>query len=168
LTKYLDSRTKIYEQVEQVTSKINTSLDVFLGNFQKSVFVFISFYLTVFVVKIFNKSDVSTAISKEATFFGIGLLCLSVIFMLFSLFILNSDIKRIKEKYRLVKSRFEDILNKEDVNKILNDDTEFNTDIVFFKKRRFRFLVLWGITIIVLLCLLFFTSDYINFKYLFD
>lgn len=168
LTKYLDSRNKIYEQVEQVTSKINTSLDTFLGNFQKSVFVFVSFYLTAFIVKIFNKSDVSTAIGKEATLFGIGLLVLSVIFMIFSLIILNSDLDRANEKYNLVKQRFEDILNKDDVEKILNNDSEFIKDIGFYKKRRCKFLILWITTIILLLCILFSTSDYINFKYLFE
>ncbi len=166
LTKYLDSRTKIYEQVEQVVNKMNSSLDTFLGNFQKSVFVFISFYLSVFIAKIFSKSDFSTAIGKEATLLGIGLLCLSLIFMLFSLNILNSDLKRIKEKYTLVKSRFYDILNVEDVNKILNNDNEFNRDIIFYERRRCRYLFLWSSTIILLLCILFSTSDYINFKYL--
>ena len=168
LTKYLDSRNKIYEQVDQVTNKINTSLDTFLGNFQKSVFVFVSFYLTAFIIRIFNKSDVTTAIGKEATLFGIGLLFLSTIFMTFSLIILNSDLNRANEKYELVKTRFEDILNRDDVNKILNDDSEFKKDIEFYKKRRYRLLVLWIITIILLLCILFSTSDYINFKYLFN
>ncbi|MDY3352013.1 hypothetical protein PG357_08465 [Riemerella anatipestifer] len=168
LTKYLDSRNKIYEQVEQVTNKINASLDIFLGNFQKSVFVFISFYLTAFIVKIFNKSDITTAIGKEATLFGIGLLFLSIIFLIFSLITLNSDLNRANDKYNLVKKRFEDILNKDDVDKILNNDYEFKKDIGFYKKRRCRFLMLWGITIIILLCILFSTSDYINFKYLFD
>ncbi|SMC81263.1 hypothetical protein [Moheibacter sediminis] len=166
LTKYLDSRNKIYEQVDQVTSKINTSLDTFLGNFQKSVFVFVSFYLTAFVVKIFNKLDVSTAISKEATLFGLGLLLLSLFFMIFSLIILNSDLNRVKEKYFLVKTRFEDILNKDDVNKILNNDSEFNKDIMFYEKKRCNLLFLWIITIIILTCILFSTSEYINFKYL--
>lgn len=166
LTKYLDSRNKIYEQVEQVTSKISTSLDTFLGNFQKSVFVFLSFYLTAFVVKIFNKSDITSAIGKEATLFGIGLLFLSIIFLVFSLIILNSDLNRANDKYNLVKKRFEDILNKDDVEKILNKDSEFKKDIEFYKKRRCRFIILWITTIIVLLCILFGTSDYINFKYL--
>ncbi|AZI53962.1 hypothetical protein EIB75_01235 [Epilithonimonas vandammei] len=168
LTKYLDSRNKIYEQVEQVTNKINASLDTFLGNFQKSVFVFVSFYLTAFVVKIFSKSDVSTAIGKEATLFGIGILLLSVIFLLFSLVVLNSDLKRANEKYNLVKKRFEDILNKDDVEKILNSDSEFKKDIEFYEKRRCRFIILWLSTIIILVCILFSTSDYINFKYLFE
>lgn len=168
LTKYLDSRNKIYEQVEQVTNKISTSLDTFLGNFQKSVFIFVSFYLTAFIVRIFNKSDISTAIGKEATVFGLGLLILSVIFMVFSLVVLNSDLNRANDKYNLVKTRFEDILNKDDVDKILNNDSEFRKDIEFYKKRRCRFLILWATTIIVLLCILFSTSDYINFRYLFE
>ncbi|MCW3170848.1 hypothetical protein OMO38_20165 [Chryseobacterium sp. 09-1422] len=166
LSKYLDSRTKIFEQVESVTNKINTSLDTFLSNFQKSVFVFISFYLTVFILKFFGKSDPATALNKEATLVGLFLLILSVIYMIFSLVILNGDRNRIKDKYYLIKTRFYDILNVDDVNKILNNDNEFENDITYFKKKRCRYLTIWVLSILILICILFSTSDYINFRYL--
>ncbi|MDM1556337.1 hypothetical protein HX126_17430 [Chryseobacterium indologenes] len=167
LSKYLDSRTKIFEQVELVTSKINSSLDTFLSNFQKSVFVFISFYLTIFILKFFGKSDPTTTLNREATLIGLLLLVLSIIYMIFSLVILNGDRNRIRDKYNLIKRRFYDILNVDDVNKILNNDNEFENDITYFKKKRGRYLTMWILSIIVLICILFLTSEYINFKYLF-
>ncbi|ATA89581.1 hypothetical protein CGC58_07465 [Capnocytophaga stomatis] len=163
LTKYIDSRNKIYEQVDQITNKINTSLDLFLSNFQKSVFAFVSFYIGVFAIRIFNKADISNVINKEATFFGIGILLLSILFMLFSLIILQSDINRVKQKYNLIKIRFQDILNENDINKILNKDEEFNKDLMFYNKKKRTITFLWIITILILFFILLCTSEYLKF-----
>lgn len=169
LSKYLDSRSKIYEQVDQITNKINSSLDTFLNNFQKSVFAFISFYIGAFAIRVFNnKVDISNVVNKEVTLFGIGLLVISLIFMIFSLLSLNLDLQRVKDKYKIIKQRFEDILNKDDIDKILNKDKEFNKDFKFYKKRRCQILSLWILTLVILLCVLFSTSEYINFKYLYE
>lgn len=169
LSKYLDSRSKIYEQVDQITNKINSSLDTFLNNFQKSVFAFISFYIGAFAIRVFNnKVDISNVVNKEVTLFGIGLLVISLIFMIFSLISLNLDLQRVKDKYKIIKQRFEDILNKDDIDKILNKDKEFNKDFKFYKKRRCQILSLWILTLVILLCVLFSTSEYINFKYLYE
>lgn len=169
LSKYLDSRSKIYEQVDQITGKINSSLDLFLNNFQKSIFTFVSFYIGAFAIRVFNnKVDISNVVNKEVTLFGIGLLGISFVFMIFSLVSLNLDLRRVKDKYKIIKQRFEDILNKDDIDKILNKDKEFNKDFKFYKKRRCQILSLWILTLVILLCVLFSTSEYINFKYLYE
>lgn len=169
LSKYLDSRSKIYEQVDQITGKINSSLDLFLNNFQKSIFTFVSFYIGAFAIRVFNnKVDISNVVNKEVTLFGIGLLGISFVFMIFSLVSLNLDLRRVKDKYIIIKQRFEDILNKDDIDKILNNDVEFNKDFKFYKKRRCLILSLWLLTLVILLCVLFSTSEYINFKYLYE
>lgn len=99
LSKYLDSRSKIYEQVDQITGKINSSLDLFLNNFQKSIFTFVSFYIGAFAIRVFNnKVDISNVVNKEVTLFGIGLLGISFVFMIFSLVSLNLDLRRVKRQ----------------------------------------------------------------------
>lgn len=166
LSKYIDSRNKIYDQVDSISNRLTASLDIFFSNFQKSVLVFISFYLSVFLLKVFNKSDFTSALTKEATITGLGLMGLSVIYMIFSLINLNDDFKNYKRKYSALKERFKGILVSDDVEKILKNDQEYNEEIKLFKSKKKRTIILWIITIIVLLVILFTTSDYINFKYL--
>lgn len=165
LTKYLDSRNKIYDQVDQISSRLNNSLETFFNNFQKSVFIYISFYITIYLYKILNKSDATTAISKEATITGLGLIFLSLIFMVFSLLNLKQDLEYYKRKYQLLKERFKNILVSDDVDKILDGNSEYNSEIALFLKKRKRYIIVWIITIIVLLIVLFTTSEYINFKH---
>ncbi|WP_375605644.1 hypothetical protein [Flavobacterium davisii] len=166
ISKYIEARNKIHEQVEQVSSKVNSSLETFYSNFQKSIFVFISFYLTIFVLKVYAKNDVTSLINKEATIMALGLLILSFLFLLFSVWILSLEKGRINQKYNNIKNRSLDLLLKEDIDIILKDDNEYNDEIKFLDKRRNLYIKLWISTLIVFLIVLFTTSDYINFKYL--
>lgn len=166
ISKYIDARNKIHEQVEQVSSKVNSSLETFYSNFQKSIFVFISFYLTIFVLKVYAKNDVTSLINKEASIMALGLLTLSFLFLLFSVWILSLEKERIRQKYNNIKDRSLDLLLKEDIDVILKNNNEFNDEIKFLNKRRNLYIKLWVSTLIVFLVVLFSTSDYINFKYL--
>ena len=166
ISKYIETRNKIHEQIEQVSSKVNTSLEAFYNNFQKSIFVFISFYLTIFVLKVYTKTDIKSVINQEATIMAIGLLLLSFLFLIFSNWILNLEKKRIGEKYENVKERALDLLLEDDIIKILNDDKEYKDELYFLEKRRRIYSGLWIITLIVFLTILFSTSDYINFRFI--
>ncbi|HIB8182153.1 TPA: hypothetical protein ACWX1I_003570 [Elizabethkingia anophelis] len=164
VTKYLESRSKIFDQLDGITNKISSSLDTFFSNFQKSIYVFISFYLTIFVLKILNKSDITSALSKEATITGFFLIILSLCYLIFSLITLNLDKNRIVEKYKTLKKRFLDILDYQDISKILNNDEEFNLELKLFRKRRLGYLWLWISTILLLVISLLLTSEWISFK----
>lgn len=166
ISKYIETRNKIHEQIEQISSKVNTSLEAFYNNFQKSIFVFISFYLTIFILKIYTKSELTSVINKEATIMALGLLSLSFFFMIFSIWVLSLEKKRIGEKYDNIKKRGLDLLVIDDIDKILNNDNEYNDELNFLEKRRNLYIGLWVITLIVFLIVLFITSDYINFKYI--
>lgn len=166
ISKYIETRNKIHEQIEQISNKVNSTLEAFYNNFQKSIFVFISFYLSIFVLKIYTKSELTSVINKEATIMAIGLLSLSAMFLFFSIWILSLEKKRIKQKYDNIKSRALDVLIADDINIILDNDKEYNEEIKFLNKRRNSYIVLWVSTIAIFIIVLFTTSDFINFKYL--
>jgi len=136
ISKYIETRNKLHEQIEQISNKVNSSLEAFYNNFQKSIFVFISFYLSIFVLKVYTKSDPTNAINKEATIMAVGLLFLSLLFLFFSIWILKLEKKRIKEKYENIKDRCLDLLVAEDINKILKNDKEYNEELNFLNERK--------------------------------
>lgn len=168
ISKYFETKNKIIEQVEQTVSKVNQSLDTFFNNFQKSIFVFISFFLTVFIYKIINKAEVDTIFNKETSIIGLGLLLLSLFFLLFSRIILILDKDRMKNRYQKVKDRYKDILIKEDIEKILNNDEEYLSEISYLNKRVYWYTFLWITTLILFLVMLFLASDYLELNLVVD
>ncbi|MCL1679893.1 hypothetical protein M2T92_12730 [Elizabethkingia miricola] len=168
VSKFIETRDNIFKQLDTINDDINSSLNSFSGNFSKSLIVFVTFYLSVFILKVFEKVDINSALSKEETFTGIGFLALFLMYFIFSLVILNLDKNRIYKKYETLKERFINILGKDQVDSILEEDKEFKEGTRFFRKRRTSIIVIWCITLIVLTTILFSTSDYINFKYIHD
>ncbi|RIV68955.1 hypothetical protein [Flagellimonas aequoris] len=159
--KYVDIRNKVHNQLEYVSERVNKSLEGFFNNFQKSIFVFISFYLSVFVFKTYRQPDLSSVFNKETTLMALGLLVISFIFMIFSNWVLNLEENRIGKKYEDIKKRALDLLVKDDVDKLLDNDREFKAELIFLNKRRWLYIFLWGLTLLVFIIVLCFTSDFI-------
>ncbi len=163
ISKYFEVRNKITEQIEQTINKVNQSIDTFFNNFQKSIFVFISFYLSVFIFKVINnKSSLENIFNKETSLLGMGLIVLSVIFLLFSIYIVCLEKSRVKERYDNVKKRYEDVLIEEDINKILRNDEEYNKEIKFLNYRICLYTCLWITTLLIFIIVLFLASDYLE------
>ncbi|PXY40655.1 hypothetical protein DMB65_12165 [Flavobacterium cheongpyeongense] len=162
ISKYFETKNKIIEQVENTVNKVNQSLDTFFNNFQKSIFVFISFFLTVFIYKIINKAEVDKIFNQETSIIGLGLLMLSLFFMIFSRIILNLDKNRMKSRYEKVKNRYYDVLIKEDIEKILNNDEEYISEIDYLNTRVLWYTALWVTTLILFMVILFLASDYLD------
>ena len=68
ISRYIDIRNKLHNQLEKVTEEINKAVHSFFSNFQKSIFTFISFYLTIFVLKIYTKPNIESLLNKETTY----------------------------------------------------------------------------------------------------
>ena len=168
ISKYFEVRNKIIDQIEETVSGVNKSIEVFSNNFQKSSFVFISFFLSVFIFKIVNKkSDIDKIFTQETSLIGIGFILISIAFLIASIRLLNIDVNRLKKRYNNVKKRYEDVLVKQDIDKILNEDYEYNNEINYLKKRIKTFTVLWIITILIFTVVLFLTSDYLELSSIF-
>jgi len=161
ISKYLEIRNKVHSQLEQLSDRVNKALDTFYSNFQKSIFVFISFYLSIFVIRTYARIDVADIFSKQLTYMAIALLGLSLVFMLFSNWILNLEKKRIESKYADVKERAKDVLVEQDIDKLLKGDKEFNSEKDFLNTRRWLYIILWVITVVIFFTVLAYTSDYV-------
>jgi len=166
INKYFEARNKIIEQVESTVKKINNSLETFFSNFQKSTLVFISFFLSVFLSKVFKQDDLSKIFNKQTSQVALAFVSLSVIYLVFSIWILKLDKKRVKERYTSVKKRYGDILIEEDMENILKGDFEYNSEMEYFKDRICIYKWLWIISLVVFVIILFITSDFLTIPFI--
>ncbi|MEZ4801508.1 MAG: hypothetical protein R2797_01955 [Gelidibacter sp.] len=168
ISKYFEVRNKMIESIETTIEKINKSLDSFFNNFQKSVFVFISFFLSVFLFKIVRQEGPEKIFNKETSLLGLGLIFLSFLFLLYSIYLLNMDKKRVKERYENVKNRFRDVLIDEDIEKILNNNSEYDDEMIYFDEKVKIHKGLWIASLILFVVILFLASDYLEVSNIWD
>jgi hypothetical protein len=168
LNKYIDVREKITNQLEDINKKANDSIEQVLNNYQKSNYAFISFFISIFVLRVLSKGNFDNVFTKDATYISFLLIFMSIIYLFYSLWFFKAQKKRLIKKYKFLKERFEDLLIKEDIDKILRGDKEFRDEINFIKKRKKLYTTIWIITIILFFSLIFTLSETFNWEFLFE
>lgn len=167
VSKYIDIRNKIIEELNWISQKSSEIVKNYLSSYQKSIFTFLSFFISVFIIKILNNESFLNVFSKEATILSFAFLLLSIVYLIFSSWDLNKEKTRLKRKYENLKGRYKDLLVDEDINNILKNDEEFNYEFSFINKRHRSYTTLWLITIIVLFFAVLSISDYVNWIIIF-
>jgi len=165
ISKYFEVRNKIIEQIEQTVYDVNKSIESFITNFQKSSFVFISFFLSVFIFKVVNKSDLNKIFSKETSLIGIGFIVISILYLIASRIILSMESKRLEKRYKNVKKRYEDVLIKQDIEKILNGDFEYKSEVKHLKNRTLIYSIVWVLSLFIFTIALFLASEYLEINF---
>ncbi len=161
ISKYIEIRNKIVDELSWISQKSGEIATNFLNNYQKSIFTFLSFFISVFLLRFLKDSEIAI-FSKEVTLFSYGFLLLSVIFLVFSLLNLKTEKERLSRKYQNIKNRYLDLLDENDIKRILKNDEEFNYELAYIKKRKNQYTLLWILTIIVLGLIVFTVSDFYN------
>lgn len=150
ISKYVEIRNKIVDELAWISQKAADIAANHLGNYQKTIFTFLSFFISVFLLKILKGNDDETVFSTESTVFSLVFLLLSLVFLFFSWWNLNVEKKRLTRKYENLKDRYTDLLDKHDIDRILKEDVEFNYELNYIDKRSRNSTILWFLTVFIL------------------
>lgn len=162
ISKYIEIRNKIVDEISWISQKSSEIIANYLNNYQKSIFTFLSFFISVFILRFLNGGDIEAVFNKEVTIFSVAFLLLSPIYLLFSLWDLKLNKDRLERKYENIKNQYTDLLEQADINRILKDNIEFNYEMDFIEMRKKNYTILWISTIIVLLSAVLSVSNYLN------
>jgi len=168
ISKYIEIRNKIIDELSWISNKSGEIVAGHLSNYQKSIFTFLSFFISVFILRFLKGPNDEVAFNKEVTLFSLSFLLLSILFLYFSHWNLGIEKKRLKRKYGNIKNRYTDLLDKNDINRILREDSEFEYELKYIKERKKVYSILWIITLIVLISTILSVSDYLNWKIVYD
>jgi hypothetical protein len=165
VSKYIEIRRKIQDELNWISQKSGDIVDRYISSYQKSIFTFLSFFISVFVLKILSKGSGSGIFNKDATLLSLAFLGLSIVFLIYSSWNLSVEKNRLKRKYQNLTERFKYLLVQKDIDNILKDDSEFKYELSYIKKRFNIYLYLWIVTIVILLAVIIIVSDYFKFNF---
>ncbi|WP_298509122.1 hypothetical protein [uncultured Kordia sp.] len=161
ISKYIEIRTKLSDDINKILLETRESLNELSSNYQKSNFLYISFFMSVFILRMLNKNDFQNIFTKDATVMFLSLLAISFIYLIYSIWLVFSKRNRIEKRYELLKTKNTDLLTKTDISKILNNDSEFNDELKYTDIRIVVFIILWIVTMIVFYIAVSQLSNYI-------
>jgi hypothetical protein len=162
ISKYIEIRNKIVDELSWISQKSGEIASNYLSNYQKSIFTFLSFFISVFILRFLKEEVSNNGFSKAETIFSLSFLLLSFLFLIFSIWNLKLEITRLIRKYNNLKSRYTDLLDVNDIERILKGDAEFNYEISYINKRKRSYTFLWITTIFVLIATVLSVSEYLN------
>ncbi len=168
ISKYIEIRNKIVDELSWISQKAGDIAANYLSNYQKSIFTFLSFFISVFLLRFLKGGEIEEVFNKEVTIFSLTFLTLSIIFLLFSRWNFGVEEERLGRKYDNLKNRYTDLLDANDIDRILKDDSEFNYELEYIKKRKRNYTILWYVTIIVLFSTVLCVSSYLNWSGVYD
>ena len=167
INRYIEIRNKIIDQLLFLSKNATQAINNYIDNFKKSIFAFLSFFISVFVLRVLSNGGFTDVLTKDATIMSLCFLLISVLFLIFSLWEFSTEKSRLDTEYKNIKTRFTDLLLEKDIDRILNNDQEYKSCIENITKKKNAYLLLWLIIIFFFLFAIFSISTYINWTTIF-
>lgn len=143
IKQYIEIRNKISDQLIDFNNRANKIIETFASGFQKSSLALISFYISAIAIKVLGKGEFTSIFSLDATVLSLSFLFGSLIYYRVSRWEIDEQRKRFISSYKNLKTRYTDLLDEEDINRILNNDNEFNEDIKFINDKKKNYSRMW-------------------------
>lgn len=151
IKQYIEIRNKIFDQLLDFNNRASKVIETFASGFQKSALALITFYFSAIAIKVLGNGNFVNVFTLDTTVLSIVFLAGSFIYFLVAKWEVREQRKRFVESYANLKERYTDLLEKDDIKRILNNDKEFNADVKFIddKLRTYSNLWLWFLGILL-------------------
>jgi hypothetical protein len=143
IKQYIEIRNKISDQLIDFNNRANKIIETFASGFQKSSLALISFYISAIAIRVLGKGEFTSIFTLDATVLSLSFLLGSLIYYWVSRWEINEQRKRFVSSYKNLKIRYTDLLDEEDINRILNNDHEFNEDVKFIDDKKKNYSRMW-------------------------
>lgn len=143
IKQYIEIRNKISEQLLSFNERANKIVETFASGFQKSALALISFYISAIAIKLLGKGEFLNLFTLDATILAVSFITCSFIYFFFSSWEVKVQRNRFIDSYQNMKSRYLDLLDNNDINRILNNDKDYNADLKFINDKKRNYTIIW-------------------------
>ncbi|OEE88355.1 hypothetical protein A1OQ_13530 [Enterovibrio norvegicus FF-162] len=148
---YIEIKNKISDFLQSQSDKALDMTKSMFSMFKTGLWTFTTFFITVFLLRVVNKGTLSGVFGFEVYVVSLLLIVISFIYLLISVMEINSDRNRLIEKYSDIRGRYKDLLDKADLDKIIDVETVSLKERLYINKKRNRYILMWIITNLVIL-----------------
>lgn len=149
IQRYIDIKNKISDNILDSSQRANSIIYDFTNSFKQNIFAFVAFYITVIVINSINSDSSGIIFTYDIAIISYGLIFISFLHSVLSVVELSSKIQRFKDSYKHLKDRYLDLIDKNDLEAILNKDSEHNGNIKFLTRQQTYYWYFWWIALAV-------------------
>ncbi|MGO9018137.1 MAG: hypothetical protein ACLQVJ_07265 [Syntrophobacteraceae bacterium] len=149
IRQYIEVKNKVDEFLTQSSKDASKIVEDLAKSYKNSFLAFSSFFTSVIILRLLSKGEFSEVLTKDITFLSLGILIISFVILISSTYEVCQGKSRFIGSYTSLKHRYEDILNKDDIDNIFNHDMDFKRDCSFITKRIVIYFCIWFFSIIL-------------------
>ncbi len=171
IKQYIEVRNKISDQLVDFNKRATSIVDSFANGYQKSALTLVTFFSTLIAIRFLTASNLSLTFSLNAFIISCVFLLVSLIYLIILRLETREQKKRFERSYINMKSRYTDLLNSGDIQKILNNDIDHQDDEKFISDKLKWYTAAWGTTLGLIFfatCILFISGAYETIKKMVD
>ncbi|UOE48709.1 hypothetical protein MTO98_30375 [Mucilaginibacter sp. SMC90] len=143
IKQYIEIRNKVSDQLFGFHDRANKIVDGFASGFQKSTLALLSFYISTIILKVIGKDKLENVFTIDAVTLSTTFIICSIGYFFLINWEVNEQRKRFADSYVDLKQRYTDLLDAQDINRILNSDIEHNADLQFIDDKKKWYTYLW-------------------------
>lgn len=148
---YIEVRNKMSDQILDYGKRVASFTDNFANGFQKSALSLVTFFSSLIVTRILATPKNNSDFIMYSTLITIVFIGITLVYMIISRFELNEQEIRFKKSYKDFKTRYTDLLTEEDIARILNNDEEHKSDLLYITKKKRWYTSLWILVLALIL-----------------
>jgi hypothetical protein len=148
---YIAIKNRIAEFIQGQSDKALEMTKSMFSMFKTGLWTFTTFFITVFLLRVVNKGTFTGAFSFEVFMISLLLIAVSFIYLGISIFEINSDRDRLLGKFSEIRDRYKELLDKKDLDKIINEDEIKAREKNYIDTKRNSYIWVWIITNTLLL-----------------
>jgi hypothetical protein len=150
IKQYIEIRNKISDQLLDFNNRANKIIESFASGFQKSALALVTFYFSAIALKVLGKGEFLNVFTLDATLLSFAFLAGSLVYYFVSRWEVKEQRQRFVSSYTNLKDRYTDLLDALDIQRILNNDKEFNADLNFIDSKLKNYSTMWWVFILIL------------------
>jgi hypothetical protein len=140
---YIEIKNKISELLISQADKASDITKNMFGSLKTSLWSIVTFFITVVLIKAVASKGSSGTVSGD-------ILSITAVFVLFSFVYLWLSLREVKDekdrlfsRYEIIKSRYKDLLNDDDLNKVIDTHELKTQDSTFIDTRKRQYRNIW-------------------------
>lgn len=132
--RYIEVKNLMSNYLFDLTQKGNDYCDSFANNFKANLASLITFFITVIILNSVSGNGLQNIFTKEIAYISFAFIIISFVYLLFLRRLSTLKIIRFKDTYNRFKRQYSDLLNEDDINRILDDDNFLKEDTAYIKR----------------------------------
>lgn len=149
---YIEIKNKLSEFIQTSSDKANAVTQNMFTSMKNSLWGFVSFFLSVIFLRVISKGTFNGIVTTDILIISYGILSISLVLLWVSHKETDADKGRFEQSYLSLKDRYKDLLNENDLNRILQSDKVHNDDLIHIVSKKKLYRNAWlGITVVMAL-----------------